>query len=457
MDSEDIWGRVCGELAVTLSEPTMQSWIGPCFIAGISKINEDRLLIELATPTAYHCKTIDERYYGQIKKALEKQTSKVCEVALLVKSKNEDEVVLSRKRESEGRQNSQELFETKKEISNDSVGLNLKYTFDSYVVGTSNDLAYAAARAVVDNPGGRHNPLFIWGGVGVGKTHLMQAVGHGLVAKGMRKVTYVSGEQFTNDLVRSFRDKTTDMFKKKYRQIGALLLDDVQFFAGKETMQEEFFHTFNELYMKGVQIVLTSDRKPQEIPQVEQRLVSRFLGGLTVDIGMPDHQMRAAILRQKSTEMAIEIDDWAIDLIAGNVVTNSRELEGVMQRLATLAKSEGKRVDAQMIERVVGIKKSEDRKSVRPVVVITTVAKQFNFRNKDLTGECRKADMVKARHIAMYLLNQDLKLTLMQIGGMLGGRDHTTVMHGIDKIKKTFDINQKVREEVMSIRRELYG
>lgn len=450
IDKEELWRSVCGELGVSLSIATLSSWISPCYISSITPINDERVIVEIGTPTAYHSRTIDERYYGQVKRVIEKYLSKQCEIALVVRPKKEKEV-------KEVASEVGLFSQPEKKTSSDAVGLNPKYTFDSFVVGGSNNLAFAAAQAVVENPGLRHNPLFIWGGVGVGKTHLMQAIGHELASRGIGKVTYLSSEQFTNDLINSFRNKTTDSFKKKYRQVGALLVDDIQFFAGKDTSQEEFFHTFNDLYMKGVQIVLTSDRKPQEIAQVEQRLISRFLGGLTVDIGLPDYEMRVAILRQKSGELGVSIDPGIIDLIASNVVTNGRELAGMFIRLVSVASAEGKAIDGEMVERVIGVKKNEEKRSVRPVSVIGCVAKKFNYRNKDLTGKCRKADMVTARHIAMYLLNQDLKMTLVQVGSLMGGRDHTTVMHGVEKIQQSIDINQEVREQIMAIRRELYN
>jgi len=450
IDTEQLWRQVCGDLGVSLSPATLTTYLQPCFVNSITSIDDDRIIVEVGVPTSFHGRTIDERYYGQIKRSLEKQLEKQCELALKV---------LPKKGGDSGKTltPNEGLFESAdKPAASDASGLNQRFAFENFVVGGSNNLAYAAARAVVDNPGSRHNPLFIWGGVGVGKTHLMQAIGHGLVNKGVGKVTYISSEQFTNDLINSFRNKTTDGFKKKYRRVGALLIDDVQFFAGKETSQEEFFHTFNDLYMAGVQIVITSDRKPQEIAQVEQRLISRFLGGLTVDIGLPDYEMRVAILKKKATELSLDTDPEIIDLIASNVMTNGRELEGLFIRLANVASAEGNPIDKEMVERIVGVKRAEDKKIVRPVMVIGAVAKRFDFRNKDLSGKSRRAELVRARHIAMYLLNKDLKLTLVQTGSLLGGRDHTTVMHGVEKISKMFDINQGVREQVMAIRNELY-
>ncbi len=457
---EGLWKSVSGELQVSMSDASYSSWIKPCFIKSLSNIDEERLIIEMATPSAFHLKTVDERYYGQIKKILEKTTEKKCELALVVEQRKVEE---KKAGEEEGRD---KIVKTEKEdglfsqpVSRGTAeGLNPRFTFDNYVVGSSNNLAFAAAKAVVENPGTRHNPLFIWGGVGTGKTHLMQATGHGLVRAGVDKVVYVTSEQFANDLINSLRMKTVDGFKKKYRQVGALLVDDVQFFSKKESTQEEFFHTFNELYMKGVQIVLTSDKKPQEIGQLEERLVSRFLGGLTVDITLPDYEMRVAILRQKATELKVEVSDRVIDLIASNMNTNSRELEGMFIRLVNAASLDGGMISEELVRQTMKVNQEIERKKPpRPIKVISVVAKYFDYRNKDLTGKSRKADLVKARHVAMYLLREELGLQLIKVGELMGGRDHTTIMHGVNKIKGEIEVDKEVRNKVMNLKHNLYS
>ena len=459
---EGLWKSVSGELQVSMSDASYGSWIKPCFIKSLSEIDKERLIIEMATPSAFHLKTVDERYYGQIKKILEKITEKKCELALVVEQRKMEEREVGKIGKEEGErvietEEKDGLFSQPKN-GGTTEGLNPRFTFDTYVVGSSNNLAFAAAKAVVENPGTRHNPLFIWGGVGTGKTHLMQATGHGLSKAGVDKVVYVTSEQFANDLINSLRMKTVDGFKKKYRQVGALLVDDVQFFSKKESTQEEFFHTFNELYMKGVQIVLTSDKKPQEIGQLEERLVSRFLGGLTVDISLPDYEMRVAILRQKATELRAEASDRVIDLIASNMNTNSRELEGMFIRLVNAASLDGGVISEELVRQTMKVNQEIERKKPpRPIKVISVVAKYFDYRNKDLTGKSRKADLVKARHVAMYLLREELGLQLIKVGELMGGRDHTTVMHGVDKIKGEIEINKEVRNKVMNLKHNLYS
>jgi len=457
VNESEIWTSVCGELEVAMSSATFGYYINPCFIKSITAVDAERVIVQLASPSAFHLTQIDNRYYGQIKQAMEKQLGKKVELALVVGQRQDSE---DRIQNSESRNQIMEikegLFAQKQGDASGTKGLFPRYTFDSFVVGSSNNLAYAAAKAVVLYPGIRHNPLFIWGGVGVGKTHLMQAVGHALANKGMAKVTYVTSEQFTNDLVSSLRSKTVGAFKEKYRRVGALLVDDVQFFAGKESSQEEFFNTFNVLYQNGVQIVLTSDRKPQEIDKLEQRLVSRFLGGLTVDVGLPDYEMRVAIITKKAAEVGLAIGTELINLIAANVVTNARELEGALMRVAAEASLKGGAAEAAMVEKIVGVKQQRETRKLRPIQLISLVAKHFDFKNKDLLGKSRKAELVLARHIAIHLLRNELGLQLEKVGELMGGRDHTTIMHANEKIKQEFEVNQTVRENVMKLRQQMY-
>jgi chromosomal replication initiator protein len=453
IQAETLWQSVCGELEVSMSKMIFNSWIRPCFIKEITVVNEERLIVELATPSGYHLRTIDERYYGQIKQVVERVTGKKCELALVVLQREVEEKEVKVVEEIEG-----SLFEETEKKKIFAEGLNPRFTFETYIVGGSNNLAFAAGKAVSENPGERHNPLFIWGGVGVGKTHLMHAIGHEITRGGVNKVTYVTSEQFTSDLISSLKSRRIDEFKKRYRKVGALLVDDIQFLAGKESTQEEFFHTFNELYMKGVQIVLTSDTKPQDIGQLEERLVSRFLGGLTADIGLPDFEMRQAILKQKADELRVRVDSLVIEALAENIVTNARELEGVLMRLVNAALASGKEIDLDMVDEIVGMtRKIEKKKPPRPIKIISLVAKDFEYRNKDLVGKSRKAELVKARHIAMYLLREELGTQLVKVGELFGGRDHTTVMHAVEKIRKEVDDDQEVRNKVMNLKHLMYS
>ncbi|EKD80321.1 MAG: hypothetical protein ACD_40C00139G0004 [uncultured bacterium] len=462
-DKEQLWSAVCGELGVSVSDGSFNVFIKPCAIWEIEPIDGERLLIQLACPSGYVSQNVDERYYGQIKKSLEGQTGKQVELAFVVKpellqkqSKIQKAEVKVEAEDKVG------LFETDNKWEADEreelvkLGLSHKFSFDNLVVGSANNLAYAAARAVVDSPGEKHNPLFIWGGVGVGKTHLMHAVGRSLRAKGYRNVRAITSEQFTNELISTIRNKRVGEFKDRYRNADALLIDDVQFFAGKDSSQEELFHTFNELFLKGKQIILTADRKPQDIDNIEQRLISRFLGGLTVDVGTPDYEMRLAILKQKCSEMMITAEDKALEMLADKVNTNSRELQGLLIRLANLADMKKQPLTCELVETETGIKAKKLEKKLRPQEVISLIAKMFDYKNKDLLGTSRKADLVRARHIAIFVLRKEMDMTLEKVAEMMGNRDHTTIMHAVDKIDKEFAINQLVREQVMRVKSALY-
>ncbi len=458
MDNESLWQSICGELGVVLSSANFSAWIRPCFIKAISQIDETRILIEVETPSSYHVRTIEDKFYINLKEAAEKITKKRCDVAFIVGEKKEKTAEKNENTKPGEEELKLELF---KPISKDfEAGTNLssKYTFDSYMVGSSNRLAFAAAKSVVDFPGSRHNPLFIYGGVGVGKTHLMHAVGHELVKKGVGKVVCITSEQFTNDLVASFKSKMTEAFKKKYRQVGALLIDDVQFFGGKDSTQEEFFHTFNELTSKSAQIVMTSDRKPQEIVGLEDRLKSRFLGGMMVDIGLPDYEMRLAILKQKASESGALVEESAYELMANRIETNGRELEGTFMRLMNAAEADKKPLSKEIVQQEMGLPANSIKSiKVRPVKVISTVAKYFDFKNKELLGSSRKADLVVARHIAMYILRDTLGIQQAKIGEIMGGRDHTTVIHAVEKIDAEIKANNAdTRRKVMAIKQALF-
>ncbi len=450
-DKDQLWQTVSGELEVGFSGATFSSWIKPCFIISLAEMDSERILVELACSTPYHVQTIDEKYYTQIKRAIESQTGRKCELALVVKQKESE----GKKKEEVGT-----LFAQEEKIDDRDLligcGLNPKFTFDNFVVGSSNNLAYSAAKAVVEMPGGRHNPLFIYGGVGVGKTHLMHAVGRAMMERGYPKVKAVTSEQFTNEFVATLRSKMADSFKQRYRGVDTLLIDDIQFIAGKEQTQEEFFHTFNHLYAQSKQIILTSDKKPQEITGLEERLSSRMMGGLMVDIGLPNFEMRLAILKQKCSEINIEPEEGALDLIATNVNTNSRELEGLLMRLVSLASMEGSRLNQRIVEKELGVRGTRLDKRLRPQEVISLIAKQFEFKNKDLVGASRKAELVRARHVAMYILRVEMGLTLQQVASLMGRSDHTTVLHAVDKVEKEFMINLETREQVMRVKQQLY-
>ena len=332
--------------------------------------------------------------------------------------------------------------------------INRKYTFDSFVVGKHNRLAYAAATDIARTPGQRFNPLYIYGGVGLGKTHLLNAIGNSLAERGCT-VLYCSTEQFTNDLVHAIRDRSTDMFRAKYRDIDVLLLDDIQFIVGKESTQEELFHTFNYLHAAGKQVVFTSDCPPRELPRLEERLRSRFEGGLTTDIVAPDFETRVAILQTKAERQAMQIPFDVLMLIAERIKSNVRELEGALNNIWLYAQTHGLPIDISLAESVLG-SLAPRRMVCTPTLTVERVASYFGMTTADLTGRRRTADVARARQIAMYLLREENSLSLPAIGEHLGGRDHSTVSHGVEKISKDMQSDEVLRQAVTKLRNQLY-
>lgn len=336
-----------------------------------------------------------------------------------------------------------------------SFGLNPKYTMQNFVVGLSNNLAYAAAQAVIQNPGTSYNPLFIYGGTGVGKTHLMQAIGNSLLQNNSRlKIIYCSSEKFMNDFVASIQTKKTGDFRAKYRKADLLLIDDIQFISGRDSTQEEFFHTFNELQVKNSQIVLTSDRAPQEIQKLEPRLQSRFQGGLMVDIQVPDFDTRVAILKAKCAEKGESLPEEFLTVIADKMSTNARELEGKLIQIVQSAKLSQEPLTLEAVNRYLGVT-SQPQTKLEPKQVLGQINQYFNIKMADLTGPRRTKELVLPRQIAMYLLYQECGVAYERIGQMLGGRDHTTILHGVDKIKQALGRDREVQRLVAEVKQAL--
>jgi chromosomal replication initiator protein len=293
--------------------------------------------------------------------------------------------------------------------------------------------------------------------VGVGKTHLMQAIGSAILEKHPDlRILYCSSETFTNELVQALQNKTIAQYKKKYRGVDVLLVDDIQFIAGKEYSQEEFFHTFNALHLSSKQIILTSDRRPEEIAKIEERLTSRFMGGLTVDIQPPDYEMRVAIIKQKCQEKNGQLDEQAIDFLAQKITTHVRELEGTLSQILTQAEIQKQEPNLEFVKNFLGVKTRTEPKSVSSKKLISTVCQHYKIKTADVLGSCRKANLVLPRQIAMYLLREEMGLPLMTVGDILGGRDHTTIMHGVEKMKQKFSSDSNLRHEIMLIKERLY-
>lgn len=333
--------------------------------------------------------------------------------------------------------------------------LNPKYTFDTFVVGGSNRFAHAASVAVAEVPGDAYNPLFIYGGVGLGKTHLMHAIGHYVTARRPEaNVLYVTSETFTNELIRAISTNKNQEFRNKFRNVDVLMVDDIQFIGGKEQTQEEFFHTFNTLHESGKQIVISSDKQPKEIVSLEDRLRSRFEWGLIADIQKPDLETRIAILRRKAEIEAYDVPEAVNELIAAKVESNIRELEGCLTRVCAYAALIGKPVTVELAENTL-LLPVRDPKRIPPDSVIAAVCEYFGVTRSDLVGQKRNREVVVPRQIAMYLLRTMVDMSLPAIGALFGGRDHTTAMHACNKIKEDAQNDRTTRDAVEDIRKRL--
>ena len=333
--------------------------------------------------------------------------------------------------------------------------LNARYSFENFVVGASNRLAHAASLAVAEKPAQAYNPLFLYGGVGLGKTHLLHAIGNHCHRHGLQ-VLYVSSEEFTNDLINAIRAHATQAFRDKYRSIDVLLVDDIQFIAGKESTQEEFFHTFNTLHGQDKQIIVSSDRPPKALVTLEERLRSRFEWGLTADIQPPDLETRLAILRSKAERTGRQVQDEILESIARRVQSNIRELEGALNRILAFADLSGTPLTPQLVE-VALADLLPQRSDVQPQKIIELVAKEWQTTVEALLGRDRSQKIAQPRQVAMYLLRKETDASLPQIGEVLGGRDHTTVMYAIEKIAGDIETKTDLRKRVVSVKQQLYG
>lgn len=398
--------------------------------------------VVLLTSTIFNRDTTDARYHSLLVNTFNYLTNKECSVTILSKEELENNPL-------NGQANSIE----KNNSGYSNPTLNPKYTFDSFVVGNNNRFAHAAALAVAEAPATSYNPLFIYGGVGLGKTHLMHAIGNEILRNNKNaNILYVTSEQFTNQLINAIKDYKNEQFRSKYRNIDVLLIDDIQFIAGKERVQEEFFHTFNTLHESGKQVIISSDRPPKDINLLEDRLKSRFEWGLIADISNADYETRLAILRKKAQIDNIIIDDEILANIANRIDTNIRELEGALNKLIARASLINSPITMEMAEWAINEIVSSKDKVISSQFIQETVAKYFSIDPKDIAGAKRSADVVFPRQIAMYLCRTVPQLSLPQIGKDFGNRDHTTVMHACNKIEKEIKENKNTKLIVESVK-----
>ena len=438
-DKDDLMEQMKKELKGELTQISFDTWIKTLGIRNIDGNN----IIFTAT-SEYQKDLIENKYKPLIINTLRFITNRDWTFSVIdLKKEGNGEDVL----EIETLDNSKEVVK-----ANNST-LEQKYTFETFVVGENNKFAQAAALAVGDKPGEAYNPLFIYGGVGLGKTHLMHAVGNRISERNpSSKVLYVTSEKFTNQLVNAIKDNKMEMFRNKYRTIDVLLIDDIQFIAGKERIQEEFFHTFNALFEKRKQIIMTSDKNPNDIPFLEDRLKSRFDWGLLADISCPDYETRFAILRKKAQDENIVIDDFILSNIANKIDSNIRELEGVFNKIVAIASLTHSPITIELAEKSINEFKYESEKVISCDFIKETVAKYFSINKDDLSGNKRSNDIAFPRQIAMYLCRDIANMSYPQIGIDFGGRDHSTVMHGCKKIEKEIKEKNNTKLIVESVK-----
>jgi len=451
MDKNTIWQAVLGQLEVTLSKANFATWFKDTSILSI-----DNGKVVVSVPNVFTKEWLEKKYhqyiYDSLNDILDNNLKSIDykvgtgKTSLIIKKEQTDE-------------EKEKLIEIEKiPITTETSTLNPKLIFDTFVIGASNRLAYAASQSVANNPGVTYNPLFLYGGVGLGKTHLMQAIGNAILKNDRKKkVVYITSEKFTNEFIYSIGNRKTNEFKDKYRAIDVLLIDDMQFLAGKEQTQEEFFHTFNALHQANKQIILTSDRPPKAIPTLEERLRSRFEWGMIADIQPPDLETRIAILQRKAQIKGYDLPLEIIDYIAKNVQHNIRELEGALTRLIAYSELNGSTPTITIAQSLLGnIISNPKKRALSPKQVIEQIASFYDLQVEDLLGPKRDKNIATPRQVSMYLMREELSLSYPKIAQSLGGRDHTTIMHGVDKINKEIDINEQLRHEINLIKERLY-
>ncbi len=440
---QEIWEKSLEIIKPELTEISYTTWVLP--ITPVS-LNIETSEFMLSIYNSFSKDILQTRYSSLIKNAVSQVTGLPLNIVFVNKQEDYPQ---------------EEEIPVKKEviIETENLSLNPKYTFDTFVIGNSNRFAHAAALAVAEAPAKAYNPLFLYGGVGLGKTHLMHAIGHYIHKnKENAKILYVSSEKFTNELINAIKDDKNKKFREKFRNIDVLLIDDIQFIAGKERTQEEFFHTFNTLYEQNKQIILSSDRPPKAIPTLEDRLRSRFEWGLIADVQAPDYETRVAILRKKAEIDGLNLNDElteVIEFIAEKIQSNIRELEGAFNRIIAYSGLINKRIDINIAKEALKDVFEAKNKQITPKLIKTTISDYFNIKISDLESQKRSKNIVYPRQLAMYICRELTDLSFPKIGEYFGNRDHTTVLHSCDKISKEIKSNDSVNETINKLINEI--
>lgn len=452
MTNEELWKAVLGEMELSLTKANFTTWF-----KNTSIVSKDRGMVVVSVPNGFIKEWLENKFNKRILESIRNLTPEIREIKYAI---GKPKVELAKQEFSnaviERELDNQPAVEDKD--VDKFTNLNKRYAFETLIVGSYNELAHAASLAVTKNIGKLYNPLFLYGGVGLGKTHLLQSIGNRIINDDpAKKVLYISTEKFTASILESLVNRTIEDLKQKYSQLDLLIIDDIQFIAGKEKTQEIIFNIFNELYGRNKQIILSSDRPPQAIPALEERLRSRFLGGMIADIGTPDFETRLAILKQKSQERSYNFDDETLDYIATHIQKNVRELEGALNRVGAFGQIYNRTPELKEVKNILSTYLSNPYRKTSPQNILKAVADYYSISTNDLVKRSRKKEVVRPRQIAMFLLREETKLSFPEIGQKLGGRDHSTVIHACEKIKEESLVDEPLKQELVLIRERVYN
>lgn len=454
MTFEQIWQAVLAEIELQIPRANFITWFKN---TGILDKKDGTIIIYV--PNNFSKEWLENKYNKYILRALRNIDPDIKETNYVIRTENNNTNLMTGiKKGKIDRVIFEEQMEFEELEINQETNLNPRYTFKNFVVGPSNELAHAAAMAVVHHPGTKYNPLFIYGGTGLGKTHLVQAIGNEIIKLDKtKKVKYASSEKFVSEVVAAIRNQSMEELKNNYRKNDVLIIDDIQFIAGKEKCQEEFVNTFNALYENNKQIILSSDRPPKSISAVEERVRSRWEGGMIADIGYPEFETRMAILKAKLQEKNYSLPDEVLSYIANNIQKNIRELEGALNRVIAASRLNNGMITITETEKILSQIITGPKKTINFKHLIKVVSDFYDISEKDLLTRCRKKEIVKPRQIAMYLLRKELKSSFPFIGSKLGGRDHTTAIHACEKIEKEIRSDKNLYDEINLIKEKLYS
>jgi chromosomal replication initiator protein len=455
MNFQELWESALGEIKLNISKANYLTWLKDTFIMDLKGDT-----IFLGVPSSFTKEWLENKYHKQILSAIYNLNPEIKKIEYIVTTdKNSLKKINLVKIKQSSRSQKSSVLDEQLEFNIDSeTNLNPKYNFENFIVGTNNELANAAALAITENLGSKYNPLFIYGGVGLGKTHLLQAIGNKLKDKKKKlKIKYASSEKFTDELINAIRNQKMNEFKKSFRNLDLLLIDDIQFIAGKDKTQEELFHTFNNLHGKNKQIVFTSDRPPKSIPSIEERLRSRFEGGMIADIGYPDFETRFAILKEKSQEINHLISEDVLRYIAETISRNIRELEGALNRIIVHARLKNGPITIEEAKKILSSILNKSNQYIPPKEIIKKIISFYDLSENEILGHSRKKELVKPRQIVMYLLRNELKYSYTNIAEKMGNRDHTTVIHACKKITKEIEDNPVFAQEITILKEMLYN